>query len=25
MLSTWLIDQEYAYAYGGGTKKQWDL
>jgi hypothetical protein len=25
MLSNWLIDNEYAYAYGGGTKKQWDL
>ena len=25
MLSNWLIDNEYAYPYGGGTKKQWDL
>lgn len=25
MLSTWLIEHKYAYAYGGGTKQQWDF
>lgn len=24
MLSEWLIDHKYAYAYGGGTKQSWD-
>ena len=24
MLSSWLIENKYAYAYDGGTKKSWD-
>jgi endonuclease YncB( thermonuclease family) len=24
MLSEWLIEHKYAYAYGGGTKQSWD-
>ena len=25
MLSEWLIENKYAYAYDGGTKQSWDL
>ena len=25
MLSDWLIENKYAYAYDGGTKQSWDL
>ena len=25
MLSEWLIDNEYAYEYNGGTKQNWDV
>ena len=25
MLSEWLIDNQYAYEYDGGTKQNWDV
>ena len=25
LYSQWLISNDYAYAYDGGTKKKWDL